>query len=72
MGADDPICLEYRSVDLTKHRLLYDDLLTLNLGGETKRTKPLVLHVLLLEDSIMFVQKQTRRFCESSTPVSDP
>ena len=50
--------LSWRSLDLTQHKLFFDGLLTLNLAGENKRTKQIVLHVLLLEDCIMFLQKQ--------------
>ena len=52
--------LSWRSLDLTQHKLFFDGLLTLNLAGENKRTKQIVLHVLLLEDCIMFLQKQVR------------
>jgi hypothetical protein len=42
--------------------LIYDGLLTLNLGGENKRTKNIELHVLLLEECVMFLQKQDEKF----------
>ena len=47
----------FQSVDLTKHRLIYDGPLTLKLG-DTRRFKTVDLHVLLLEDCIMLLQKQ--------------
>jgi hypothetical protein len=42
--------------------LIYDGLLTLNLGGENKRGKNIELHVLLLEECIMFLQKMDEKF----------
>jgi hypothetical protein len=45
-----------------QYRLIYDGLLTLNLGGENKRTKNIELHVLLLEECVMFLQKQDEKF----------
>ena len=59
LGPDTPVCVEYRNVDLTKFRLLYDGVLTLHLGGnESKGKRNIELHVLLLEDCVMFLQKQ--------------
>ena len=55
MGADHPIYREYRSLDLTHHSMLHDGGLTMKLG-DTKRVK--ALHVLLLEDCLMLLQKQ--------------
>jgi hypothetical protein len=37
-------------------------MLTLNLGGENKRIKNIELHVLLLEECVMFLQKQDEKF----------
>jgi hypothetical protein len=48
-------------VDLTKHRLIYDGALTMKLG-DTRRFKTIDLHVLLLEDCIMLLQKQDEKF----------
>ena len=45
-----------------QYRLIYDGLLTLNLGGENKRVKNIELHVLLLEECVMFLQKQDEKF----------
>ena len=45
-------------MDLTKYKLLHEGTLTLILGE--KRTKKVDLHVLLLEDSIIFLQKQVQ------------
>ena len=56
MGPDNPVFMEYRNVDLTKLRLIYDGQLTLNLGGENRRVKNIELYVLLLEDCVMFLQ----------------
>ena len=56
LGQDNPVCVEYRNIDLTKLRLIHDGQLTLNLGGENKRVKNIELQVLLLEDCVMFLQ----------------
>ena len=48
-------------MDLTKHRLIYDGQLTMKLG-ETKRFKTIDLHVLLLEDCIMLLQRQDDKY----------
>jgi len=50
-----------QTLDLTKHRLIYDGPLTLKLG-DTRRFKTVDLHVLLLEDCIMLLQKQDDKF----------
>ena len=55
MGADHPIYREYKNLDLTSHSMVYDGGLTMKLG-DTKRVK--ALHVLLLEDCMMLLQKQ--------------
>ena len=55
MGADHPIFREYKNLDLTSHSMVYDGGLTMKLG-DTKRVK--ALHVLLLEDCMMLLQKQ--------------
>merc|ERR1719225_530141 len=59
--AESPITNEYRNLDLTKHRLIYDGPLTMKLG-DTKRFKTIDLHVLLLEDCIMLLQKQDDKY----------
>ena len=56
MGSDNAVCTEFRSVDLTKMKLQHDGVLSLNLGGESKRNKFIELHVLLLDDCVMFLQ----------------
>ena len=56
MGPDNSVNMEYRNVELTRFKLHHDGLLTLNLGGENKRTKNIELHVLLMEDCVMFLQ----------------
>ena len=48
-------------MDLTKHRLIYDGPLTMKLG-DTKRFKTIDLHVVLLEDCIMLLQKQDDKY----------
>ena len=50
-----------QNLDLTKHRLIYDGPLTMKLG-DTKRFKTIDLHVLLLEDCIMLLQKQDDKY----------
>ena len=62
MGTDNPVFMEYRNVDLTKFRLIYDGQLTLNLGGENRRVKNIELYVLLLEDCVMFLQRQDEKY----------
>ena len=53
--------LFFQNLDLTKHRLIYDGPLTLKLG-DTKRFKTIELHVVLLEDCIMLLQKQDDKY----------
>ena len=50
-----------QNLDLTKHRLIYDGPLTMKLG-DTKRFKTIDLHVVLLEDCIMLLQKQDDKY----------
>ena len=50
-----------QNLDLTKHRLIYDGPLTMKLG-DTKRFKTIDLHVLLVEDCIMLLQKQDDKY----------
>lgn len=59
MGSDHPIFLEYRNLDLTNHSLIHDGSLTMKLG-DTKRVKS--LHVVLLEDCMMLLQKQGEKY----------
>ena len=59
MGSDHPIYREYRNLDLTKHSLIYDGPLIMKLG-DSKRAK--ALHVVLLEDCMMLLQKQGEKF----------
>eukprot|EP00092_Neocalanus_flemingeri_P029208 GFUD01031705.1.p1 GENE.GFUD01031705.1~~GFUD01031705.1.p1 ORF type:complete len:1324 (-),score=443.62 GFUD01031705.1:1464-5210(-) len=62
MGPENSVNIEYRNVDLTRFKLHYDGVLTLNLGGENKRTKNIELHVLLLDDCVMFLQRQDEKY----------
>jgi len=62
MGSDNAVCTEFRSVDLTKMKLQHDGVLSLNLGGESKRNKFIELHVLLLDDCVMFLQRQDDKY----------
>jgi len=59
MGADHPIFREYKNLDLTRHSMIHDGTLTMKLG-DTKRVK--TLHVLLLEDCMMLLQKQGDKY----------
>jgi len=59
MGSDHPIFLEYRNLDLLNHSLIHDGSLTMKLG-DTKRVKS--LHVVLLEDCMMLLQKQGDKY----------
>ncbi|CAB4064754.1 ARHGEF12 [Lepeophtheirus salmonis] len=58
---ESSIPAEYKNCDLTKHRLIYDGPLTLKLG-DTRRFKTVDLHVVLLEDCIMLLQKQDDKY----------
>ncbi|XP_059087726.1 uncharacterized protein LOC131884098 isoform X3 [Tigriopus californicus] len=58
---DSPLYKEFRKVDLTQHTLLYDGVLTMKLGQKPK-TKTVDLHVLLLEDCVMLLQKQDDKY----------
>lgn len=51
----------FQNLDLTKHRLIYDGQLTMKLG-DTRRFKTIDLHVILLEDCIMLLQKQDEKY----------
>jgi len=62
MGPENPVNMEYRAVDLTKYKLHHDGLLILNLGGENRRIKNIELHVLLLDDCVMFLQRQDEKY----------
>ena len=66
MGADHPIYREYKNLDLTTHSMVYDGSLTMKLG-DTKRVK--ALHVLLLEDCMMLLQKQVNLANSSFTSI---
>ena len=56
---DSPITLEYRNLDFTKHRLVYDGPLAMKIGGDTNNGyKTTKLHVFLFEKFILLLQKQ--------------
>ena len=59
MGSDHPVCREYRHLDLTQHNLVHDGPLVMKLG-DSKRVKS--LHVVLLSDCMMLLQKQGDKF----------
>jgi len=52
---DHPLSLEYRNLDVTKHKLIHEGGLWLRIGGT--RQKMIELHVLLLEDLIILLNK---------------
>ena len=52
----------FQGVDLTTHRLIFEGPLTLKLSNDRGRVKTIDLHVLLLEDCIMLLQKQDERY----------
>ena len=58
---ESPITLEYRNLDLTKHRLVYDGPLTMKLG-DPNRFKTTDLHVFLFENFILLLQKQKHKY----------
>jgi len=62
LGPENQVCVDYRNVDLTRLKLIYDGQLTLNLGGENRRVKNIDLYVLLLDDCVMFLQKQEEKY----------
>ena len=59
MGSDHPIYVEYKNLELTRHSLIFEGPLVMKLG-DSKRVKS--LHVLLLEDCMMLLQKQGDKF----------
>ena len=58
---ESPITLEYRNLDLTKHRLVYDGALTMKFG-HPNRFKTTNLHVFLFENFILLLQKQNDKY----------
>jgi hypothetical protein len=58
---DNPISIEYRNLNLTEHRLIYDGILTMKIG-DTRKIRTIELHVVLLEDCIMLLQKQDDKY----------
>jgi len=50
-----------QNLDLTRHRLIHDGPLSWKLG-DTRRIKTVDLHVVLLEDCIMLLQKQDDKY----------
>ena len=48
-------------MDLREHKLVYDGTLTMKLG-DNRRQKSIELHVVLLEDCIMLLQKQDDKY----------
>ncbi|XP_075211643.1 rho guanine nucleotide exchange factor 2 isoform X3 [Lycorma delicatula] len=57
--ADNPLANEFKNLDLTKHRLIHEGALVWRIAN---RPKPIDIHVLLLEDVIILLQKQDEKF----------
>lgn len=61
---------EFRNFDLTKHKLIHDGFLTWHINQS--RNKTIDVHVVLLEDLLVFLQKQDDRLvlkCHDTTMV---
>ncbi|KAL1124679.1 hypothetical protein AAG570_001303 [Ranatra chinensis] len=56
---DHPMATEFRNIDLTKHRLIHEGCLNWRIAN---RPKLIDLHVLLLEDVIVLLQKQDEKY----------
>ncbi|XP_063236975.1 rho guanine nucleotide exchange factor 11-like isoform X2 [Bacillus rossius redtenbacheri] len=56
---DHPMAAEFKNLDITKHRLIHEGLLSWRI---TNRQKCVDLHVLLLDDVILLLQKQDEKF----------
>ncbi|KAG8266997.1 Rho guanyl-nucleotide exchange factor activity protein [Homalodisca vitripennis] len=57
--ADHPLASEFKNLDLTRHRLIYEGPLNWRIAN---RPKLIDLHVLLLEDVIILLQKQDDKY----------
>lgn len=55
---DHPIAHNYKTLDLTKHLLLYEGILTWRLNKQ----KSIDVHVILLEDILVLLQKQEEKY----------
>jgi hypothetical protein len=63
-SSTDPVIMQYKHLDLTRHRLLYDGILTWRLSQD----KDIEVHVVLLEDAIVLLQRQDEKLvlrCQS-------
>ncbi|XP_073986570.1 rho guanine nucleotide exchange factor 2 isoform X3 [Rhodnius prolixus] len=56
---DHPIAVEFKNLDLTKHKLVHEGSLNWRIAN---RQKALDIHVLLLDDAIILLQKQDEKF----------
>jgi len=64
-----PVTSEYKTLDLTRHKLIHDGPLTWRIGQK----KLIDLHVVLLEDILVLLQKQDEKLvlkCQSTTVVA--
>ncbi|XP_049947782.1 rho guanine nucleotide exchange factor 12 [Schistocerca serialis cubense] len=57
---DHPMAGEFKNLDLTKHKLIYEGPLNWRISN---RQKLIDLHVLLLDDVIILLQKQDEKYC---------
>ncbi|XP_046401357.1 rho guanine nucleotide exchange factor 11 isoform X3 [Ischnura elegans] len=57
--ADHPMSTEFKNLDLTKYRLIYEGSLSWRAGS---RSKTIDLHVVLLEEVVILLQKQDDKF----------
>ncbi|XP_071449532.1 rho guanine nucleotide exchange factor 11 isoform X2 [Hetaerina americana] len=57
--ADHPMSMEFKNLDLTKYRLIYEGSLSWRAGS---RSKMIDLHVVLLEEVVILLQKQDDKF----------
>ncbi|CAB3378735.1 Hypothetical predicted protein [Cloeon dipterum] len=57
--ADHSLAAEFKNLDLTKHRLVFEGMLS---WRQSKTQKPLDLHVVLLEEIIVLLVRQDEKF----------
>ncbi|XP_050528343.1 rho guanine nucleotide exchange factor 11-like isoform X2 [Daktulosphaira vitifoliae] len=73
---DHPLSVEYKNLDVTKHKLIHEGGLWLRIGGT--RQKMIELHVLLLEDLIILLNKVDDKYVlkyygfQDRTPTLSP
>ncbi|XP_025200480.1 rho guanine nucleotide exchange factor 11 [Melanaphis sacchari] len=73
---DHPLSVDYKNLDVTKHKLIHEGGLWLRIGGT--RQKMIELHVLLLEDLIILLNKVDDKYVlkyygfQDRTPTLSP